>query len=157
VPRNCVEATRRIEAPRDMVWDVVSDVTRWKDWGNYQVSELEREGDPPPGGVGAIRVTARKPVRVREEVEIWEPPSRMGYKLLSGLPVRDYHAVVTLSDAGHRATNLNWQSRFDAPLRGSDAVARFLTRKVLEDICKQVAVEAERRAHAAVGTSEPVR
>jgi hypothetical protein len=146
LPRNCAEATRRIDAPRQVVWDVLADVSSWKDWGNYEVSELEREGDPPPGGIGAIRVTGRRPITVREEVEIWDPPSRFGYTLLSGLPLRDYHAVVTLSDSGGGATNLHWQSRFDAAWRGTDAVARFLAGKVLADIARQVGAEAERRA-----------
>jgi len=146
LPRNCAEATRRIDAPRQVVWDVLADVTSWKDWGNYQVSELEREGDPPPGGIGAIRVTGRRPITVREEVEVWEPPSRFGYALLSGLPLRDYHSVVTLSDSGGGATNLHWQSRFDAAWRGTDAIARFLTGKVLADVARQVGDEAERRA-----------
>ena len=146
MPRNCAEATRRIDAPRQVVWDVLADVTSWKDWGNYQVSELEREGDPPPGGIGAIRVTGRRPITVREEVEVWEPPSRFGYTLLSGLPLRDYHAVVTLSNSGGGATNLHWQSRFDAAWRGTDAIARFLTGKVLADVARQVGDEAERRA-----------
>ncbi len=151
MPRNCAEAHRRIDAPRQVVWDVIADVDSWKEWGNYQVSEHEREGDPAPGGIGAIRVTARKPVRVREEVEIWEPPSRFGYTLLSGLPVRDNHAVVTLSEAGQNATNLHWQSRFDAKIRGADGISRMLANKVLADICKQVGAEAERRARAGTG------
>ena len=148
MPRNCAEATRRIDAPRQAVWDVLADVESWKDWGNYEVSELERQGDPPPGGIGAIRVTGRRPIKVREEVEIWDPPSRFGYTLLSGLPLRDYHAVVTLSDSGAGATNLHWQSRFDVALRGTDAVARFLAGKVLADVARQVGDEAERRARA---------
>ena len=146
MPRNCAEATVRTTAPRSVVWDVLVDVRSWKDWGDWHTTELEREGDPPPNGIGAIRLTARRPLRVREQVEIFEPPARFGYTLLSGLPLRDYHSVVTLSDAGGGGTNLHWQSRFDVAVRGTDRLFRFLAAKVLADIAGQLVAEAERRA-----------
>ena len=144
--RNCAEVTVRAAAPRSVVWDVLSDVRSWRDWGDWHTTELEREGDPPPNGVGAIRLTARRPLRVREEVEIFEPPSRFGYTLLSGLPLRDYHSVVTLTDAGGGGTNLHWQSRFDVAVPGTDRLFRSLAGKVLGDIAGQLVAEAERRA-----------
>jgi hypothetical protein len=146
VARNCAEASVHTTAPRSVVWDVLTDVRSWKDWGDWHTTELEREGDPPPGGVGAIRLTARRPLRVREQVEIFEPPTRFGYTLLSGLPLRDYHSVVTLSDAGGGGTNLHWQSRFDVAWPRTDALFRVLVRKVLGDIGGQLVAEAERRA-----------
>ena len=146
MPRNQAEATVRTSAPREVVWDVLADVRSWKAWGDWHTTELEREGDPPPNGVGAIRLTARRPLRVREEVEIWEPPGRFGYTLLSGLPLRDYHSVVTLTEAGGGGTNVHWQSRFDVSVRGSDALFRFLVSKTLKDIATKLAREAERRA-----------
>jgi hypothetical protein len=146
VPRNQAEATVQTTAPREVVWEVLADVRSWSDWGDWHTTELEREGDPPPNGIGAIRLTARRPLRVREEVEVWEPPSRFGYTLLSGLPLRDYHSVVTLSESGDGGTTVNWQSRFDVAVRGTDAIFRRLVRKVLGDIAKQLVAEAERRA-----------
>jgi hypothetical protein len=150
MPRNRAEATARSDAPRDLVWDVLADVRTWSDWGDWHTTELEQEGDPPPGGIGAIRLTARRPLTVREQVEVWEPPSRFGYTLLSGLPLRDYHSVVTLTDSGGGGTNIHWESRFDVSVRGSDGLFRFLVRKVLGDIAKQVAAEAERRSRQSV-------
>ena len=149
MPRNCAEATVRSSAPRSVVWDVLTDVSSWKDWGDWDAAALEREGDPPPNGIGAIRLTARGPVRVREQVEVWEPESRFGYTLLSGLPLRDYHSVVTLTDAGGGGTNVHWQSRFDAAWPGTDRLLRYLATKVLRDIAREIAAEAERRGAAA--------
>ena len=148
MPRNCAETWRRVEAPRPVVWDVLADVESWKEWGDWHTTTLEREGDPPPHGVGAIRMTARRPLRVREQVEIWDPPSRFGYTLLSGLPLRDYHSVVTLSDSGGGGTNLHWQSRFDVAWPRTDGLFRAAVRKVLGDIATQLGAEAERRARA---------
>jgi hypothetical protein len=145
MPRNQAQATVHAAAPRDIVWNVLADVRSWSDWGDWHTTELEREGDPPPDGIGAIRMTARRPLHVREQVEVWEPPSRFGYTLLSGLPLRDYHSVVTLSESGD-GTDIHWQSRFDVSVRGTDAIFRFLVRKTLGDIAKKLAAEAERRA-----------
>lgn len=145
MPRNCAEATVRSTAPRSTVWDVLADVESWSDWGDWHTTKLEREGDPPPNGIGAIRFTARRPLEVREEVEIWNPPSRFGYTLVSGLPLRDYHSVVTLTDSGGGGTNLHWQSRFDVAVPGTDALFRFLVGKVLRDIAGRLVAEAERR------------
>ena len=136
----------RAKAPRDVVWDVLADVRTWSEWGDWDTTELEREGDPPPDGIGAIRFTARRPVKVREQVEVWEPPKRFGYTLLSGLPLRDYHSVVTLTEAGDGVTSVQWRSQFDVSVRGTGRLFRFLVRKALEDIAGKLAAEAERRA-----------
>ena len=147
MPRNVVEATVRSAAPRDVVWAVIADGRSWHEWGRWQKTELEREGDPPPDGVGAIRRNVRRPVVVREEVERWEPPSRFGYKLLSGLPLRDYHSVVTLSVSGAKGdcTNIHWESRFDARIKALDAPMRAFVKATLNEVAGQIAREAERR------------
>ena len=49
-------------------------------------SVLEREGDPAPNGVGAIRVLSSVGPPLREEVIAYQPPTRFSYKLLSGAP-----------------------------------------------------------------------
>ena len=151
MPRNVVEATVRAAAPRDVVWGVIADGRSWHEWGGWQSTELEREGDPPPDGVGAVRRIVQRPVTVRERVELWEPPSRFGYELLSGLPMRGYHAVVTLTDAGagRDCTNIHWESRFDARVRALDAPMRAFVRATLRDVAGRIAAEAERRAGAA--------
>jgi hypothetical protein len=151
VPRNLVEATVRSAAPRDVVWAVLADGRSWHEWGDWQTTELEREGDPPPDGVGAVRRNVRRPLTVREQVELWEPPVRFGYTLLSGLPMRDYHSVVTLTEAGAAGdcTNIHWQSRFDARVRALDGAMRAFVQATLKDVAGKVAREAEQRAKIA--------
>ena len=143
-----VEATVRSAAPRDVVWAVLADGRSWHEWGRWQTTELEREGDPPPDGVGAIRRNVRRQLTIREQVELWEPPSRFGYTLLSGLPLRDYHSVVTLTESGAdgRCTNIHWESRFDARVRALDAPMRALVQATLDEVAGGIAREAERRA-----------
>ena len=62
--------------------------------------DLEREGEPAPNGVGAIRVLHAVGPPLREEVIVYRPPSRFSYKVLSGLPVRDHVGTAELTSEG---------------------------------------------------------
>jgi hypothetical protein len=148
VPRCVVEATARSAAPRDVVWEVLADGASWSDWGVWDRSELERPGDSEPQGLGAIRLNIKRPLTMREHIVVWEPPSRFGYELLSGLPVRGYRSIVTLTEAGDdgAATNIHWESRFDGRWRVLDRPMRAFMRRTLNDVSARVAAEAERRA-----------
>jgi hypothetical protein len=43
----------------DMVFGLLADGASWPDWFPIETFELEQPGDPPPEGVGAIRVFQR--------------------------------------------------------------------------------------------------
>ena len=60
-----------------------------------------------------MRLLERFPMKLREEIVVFEPPERMEYTLLSGMPLRDYRAEVTLSPDGD-GTEIDWRSEFDA-------------------------------------------
>jgi len=146
-----VKATARSKANREAVWRVVADAESWDSWGAWRAAELEREGTPPPGGVGAIKVITSearsltgRPVVSREEVTEYDPPSRFGYKLLSGLPVRDYNASITLADAPDGGTEITWQSRFEGKLPLVGGLLRRALQRFMEDAVKRLAREAER-------------
>jgi hypothetical protein len=145
VPRIVVEATARSSAPREVVWNTLANGRSWSDWGDWQKTEYEREGDPAPDGVGAIRRFTRRPVTTREEVVLFEPPSRFAYTLLSGIPVTDYRADVTLTESGDGGTNIHWESKFDSRHRALDPLMRPLVRRVIGDVAKSLASAAERR------------
>ena len=59
------------------MWEVLADGARWSEWGPWNESSLEREGTPPPDGVGAVRrlLAERRflgrPVVNREEVVVF--------------------------------------------------------------------------------------
>jgi len=112
-------------------------------------SELEREGEPAPNGVGAIRVLHSVGPPLREEVLVYEPSSRFSYKLLSGAPVRDHVGTVLLSPAGE-GTTVTYAVRTipTLPLVGGAVVV--VTRQAIKQLLNGISAEAERRA-AAVG------
>ena len=63
------ELTVASVAPPEAVFAVLADATRWHEWAGVSVgtSVWEREGDPAPGGVGAIRRLGRWPAFGREQ------------------------------------------------------------------------------------------
>jgi hypothetical protein len=121
-------------APRDVVFEVMTDHVRYARWSSAKAVTMERTGAPDPNGVGAIRVFHTGPVKVCEEVVEFDPPARMVYRIASGLPVRDYRSEMLLEEDGD-VTVLTWSSSFEPriPLTGglltrimSSAVDRFV-------------------------------
>jgi uncharacterized protein YndB with AHSA1/START domain len=92
---------REVAAPPEVVFDVLTDHRRYTDITPLRKAELEREGEPAPNGVGAIRRLTAVGPPMREEVLAYEPGKRFSYKLLSGLPVRDHVGTVELTPSGN--------------------------------------------------------
>jgi hypothetical protein len=92
--------TSRVNAPIDVVFDVLTDHRGYARISPLRKSLLEREGDPAPNGVGAIRALYAVGPPLREEVTEYVAPTRFAYRLLSGAPVRDHTGHVELSADG---------------------------------------------------------
>jgi hypothetical protein len=105
-------------APVDAVWPLVAEARRWSDWSFLSRTDLEREGAPDPDGVGAIRRFTRFGIGSREEVVAWDPPNHLAYRILSGFPVRNYRADITLEPHGP-GTRIDWAGTFDARWPGT--------------------------------------
>src|ERR1019366_10277052 len=73
------QVTATSTAPVGTLWPLVGEAARWKEWSFLTQSGLEREGDPAPDGVGAIRRFTTLGMGSREEVVLWEPPHHLGY------------------------------------------------------------------------------
>ena len=143
--------TKVAHAPRDKVWELVSDGAGWKSWAGVLKSSLEREGDPPPDGVGAIRRLGPPPFGSREEVVVWEPPTHLGYVILSGIPVRNYRADIKLSETppkdGERVTAgvttvIEWSATFDPKLPGTGALLRVGLKALISRFASRAARHA---------------
>jgi hypothetical protein len=139
-----IEAQAHSAADREAVWRLVADARDWSRWGAWQESELEREGDPPPGGVGAVKALRRGRVVSREEVTLFDPPSRFGYRLLSGLPLRGYEAQIILAAAPGGGTDITWRSRFEPTVPLTGGLFRRALQKFVQDTAELLAREAER-------------
>jgi hypothetical protein len=142
-----VEATGHSAADRETVWRLIADADGWSRWGAWRESVLRREGIPPPGGVGAIKALTsetRRPVVSVEEVTVFEPPTRFGYTLLSGLPLKGYEAEIMLVPAPGGGTDITWRSQFDPKIPLTGSLFRRGLQKFTSDAVQRLAREAER-------------
>lgn len=136
---------RQAAAPPEVVFDVLTDHRRYTEITPLRRAELEREGEPAPNGLGAIRVLSALPgPPMREEVIAYEAPRRFSYKILSGLPVRDHVGTVELhpKDGGTEivyAVKTIPTPSFVAP------VFMPILKKAIRDLIAGVAKESESR------------
>jgi uncharacterized protein YndB with AHSA1/START domain len=137
---------RQVAAPPEIVFDVLTDHRRYTEITPLRRAELEREGDPEPNGLGAIRVLAALPgPPMREEVIGYDRPRRFSYTILSGLPFRDHVGTVELSPTGG-GTKVVYAIRTTPtlPVGGFLAVAGL--KQAIKQLLGGVAKESERRA-----------
>ena len=134
-------------ASPDVVFRILADATGWTAWAGPFIREArwDREGQPPPGGVGAIRRLGSKPFYGREEIVRYEPPRRLSYTILSGQPVRNYQADVELTpvDGG---THISWGGRFEPKVAGTGAFMRFFLGRLVAGFARRLAAYAEKQA-----------
>lgn len=140
-----VELERTTTASPETVWRWLADASSWSEWTRLSRTVLEREGDPAPDGIGAIRKFSRAGGSSREEVVAFDPPRHFAYELRSGLPIRNYRADVTLTPNGS-GTRITWHSEFDRRYPGSGALMQRFIRFVLSDIADSLVRQAERTA-----------
>lgn len=146
--RQVVEVSADSTASPEAVWRLLADVTTWADWAGFHEAAYEREGDPPPHGVGAVRRLRVGRLRSRETVLAFEPPTHLAYDYEGSLPVRDYRADVTLSERDGGGTRITWHSEFT----GQYPLAGPLVRLFLTQALRRIATRLARAAEAAEGS-----
>jgi uncharacterized protein YndB with AHSA1/START domain len=136
---------RQVAAPPEVVFDVLTDHRRYPEITRLRKAELEREGEPAPNGLGAIRVLTVAGPPMREEVIAYDRPRRFAYKILSGLPVRDHVGTVELSpkDGG---TEIVYAVKTTPTIPLAGPVFMAILKKAIRDLISGVAKESERRA-----------
>ena len=138
---------REMAASPEIVFDVLTDHRGYSKLTPLRKTELEREGEPAPNGVGAIRVLEAIGPPLREEVLAYEAPSRFSYTLLSGLPVRNHVGTVELTPQGD-GTKITYAVRTipTIPVAGFAVVAGI--KQGIKQLLNGIAAEAERRQAA---------
>jgi uncharacterized protein YndB with AHSA1/START domain len=147
-----IEHTAHSTAPRAAVWALLADLRGWHRWGPWTRTDLDGDPANPVGATRDMhsdrkRILARRPYHLRERVTAFEPEERLEYDLLSGLPVRNYHAAVTLSDAEDGGTDIHWRAQFDPPW----PVFRGLWRDAMTGVISQVSEALAAEAAAQIG------
>ena len=133
-----IDVSARSSASPEAVFALLADVSTWPRWAPFDASAVE-EGD----GVGELRRFQRGRRTTRERVTALEPPRRLEYELVSGIPIRDYRAEVTLTPAAG-GTEIRWHSRFNAKIPGTGGLARRGLQRFIEQTAEGLAREAEK-------------
>jgi uncharacterized protein YndB with AHSA1/START domain len=136
-----------VAAPAEIVFEVLTEHHLYAEITPMRRSVLEREGEPAPNGIGAIRVLTSAGPPLREEVIAYEPPTRFSYKLLSGAPVRDHVGTVELTpqDGGTKVVYAV-RTTPTLPLVGGAVVG--VVKLGIKQLLAGIASESERRAAA---------
>jgi hypothetical protein len=131
-----IEHTAHSSSPRAHVWARIADLDKWDQWGPW--TKTTREGGLRKLVSERKRLTG-KPYVMTERVTAMEPEERFEYDLLSGLPVRNYHSVVTLMDAPDGGTDIRWASTFKSPWPGFGWMWHGAMLKVITDVSERLA------------------
>ncbi|HUY66270.1 MAG TPA: SRPBCC family protein [Acidimicrobiales bacterium] len=142
VGRWSITATARSSAPVDVVWPLIGEAHRWKEWSFLDRSDLVETGDPTPDGVGAVRRFTRFGIGSQEEVVVWDPPHHLGYTMLKGFPVRHYRADVRCTPDGS-GTTIQWSGTFDTLIPGTGRVMVAVLQTVIGRFATGVAGYAD--------------
>ncbi len=115
----------------------------WPRWSLFNSFELERAGNGECFGVGAIRTFSTRVSKTTEQVTELIPDQKLSYVLLSGLPLRNYQAVVQLSSPESGVTLVNWTASFQCRY-GTGWFWRIFLNLILSRVAMQLAAAAEK-------------
>jgi uncharacterized protein YndB with AHSA1/START domain len=147
-----VEAEGVARATPEAVWELVSDASRYCQWGPWSASGYDSRGDQAADGMGAIRWMRYGRVTTVERVLEAEKPRRLVYTVLKGIPVRNYRAEVTLRPVGEE-THVHWSADWDRTLGGRIVHRKLST--LYPDVVGRLVAAASRTAPGSPGIPAP--
>jgi hypothetical protein len=136
---------KTVAAPIEVVFDVLTDHAGYARILPLRSATLERQGEPAPNGVGAIRVLRAVGPPTREQVTEYIRPTRFSYKALSGVPAREHGGTVELRANG-AGTEVTYRVTTVPKLPVPEVVWVAIMRQVIGQLLGAVVKEAERRA-----------
>ena len=132
-----VEAEGVAQAAPEAVWQLVANADSYQQWGPWNASGYQgRAAD----GAGVIRWMRYGRTTTVEKVLESEPPRRLVYTVVKGIPVRNYRAEVTLRPEGE-GTYIRWSASWDRTVPGRIVHRRL--RAVYPDIVGRLIAAAE--------------
>jgi hypothetical protein len=141
VSRLSVEAKGATRADPRTVWSLVSDANTYPRWGPWNDGGYRPPSAGPSrkGSVQWFRY-GRRTTSVEEILEV-EEASRVAYKVVGGLPVRNYRAEVTLTAMPSGGTSIRWTATWDNTFLGK--VVRRKLRQIYPEIVHALVAAAD--------------
>ena len=144
-----IEMKQHFAAPPAVVFAAVTDHAGMERWLEGVRVTIEREGSPPPNGLGAVRRVRARGITVREEVVRWEEPSAMDYRIVGGSPLRDHLGEIRLHPSPDGGTDLDYRIRFAVPWYfGGSLLGSIVARQLGGEMQAGLGRLAERLARA---------
>jgi uncharacterized protein YndB with AHSA1/START domain len=114
-----VQAEGTTRAGPEVVWSLVADANTYAQWGPWGDGGYRppSAGPSQEGSVQWFRF-GRRTTSVEQILEV-DQPHRLAYKVVSGLPVKNYRAEVTLTPTSSGGTTIRWAASWDKTLMGS--------------------------------------
>ncbi len=143
------EINRTSSAPAATLFRLVADGANWSKWAKPIVlqSSWARQGDPAPGGVGAVRKVGMWPLLVQEETVAYEQDRRHAYKLVGPpSPAKDYFGEVVFTPNASGGTDIRWTGEFVEGARGTGPVMRAALGRAVRFFSGRLVQAAERES-----------
>ena len=139
--RKTLSFLARYDVPPEVLFRVVTDHDGMGRWVGTPVSVIAA---PPDRGVGTVRRITAGPLRIDEEVVAWDPPRRMIYRVVRGLPLRHHRGEVRISPWGEGGSQLAWEITIvsGAPFV-AEAIASVLERTINRGLMRLAEVLTE--------------
>jgi uncharacterized protein YndB with AHSA1/START domain len=112
-----VEAQGSAAASPEAVWALVSNAASYAEWGAWDGSGDRELGGKASGDAGTTRWMRYHNTTTVEQVLEADSGRRLAYTVVSGIPVRNYRAEVTLTPT-ERGTDIRWTAEWDQTLMG---------------------------------------
>ncbi len=114
-----------IHARHDVVWNKISDIT-----GLSWVLEVKKTVflSKKKRGIGATRkITFNDGTNVKEVIVGWKNGKYLSYIAFSGLPLRAYHATISIQSFSEKTVKITWQSFLNSKKMTEKQFSEFLT------------------------------